>query len=137
MKLNLERLKEKKGFTGIDVVVAVLIILLFVGMLVTAFYNIYKISTEIAFEAEALQYLVSALEYSDKINYEEVTEQNLLDYLANEEIPENYTVTFRIQSYNQIDSTKQDIVKIVTGKIVYQIENKEEFIEISKLKVKE
>ncbi|MFR5682709.1 MAG: hypothetical protein ACLUD1_01190 [Clostridia bacterium] len=137
MKLNLERLKDKKGFTGIDVVVAVLIILLFVGMLVTAFYNIYKISTEIAFEAEALQYLVSALEYSDKINYEEVTEQNLLDYLANEEIPENYTVTFRIQSYNQIDSTKQDIVKIVTGKIVYQIENKEEFIEISKLKVKE
>lgn len=137
MKLNLKRLKEKKGFTGIDVVVAVLIILLFVGMLVTAFYNIYKISTEIAFEAEALQYLVSALEYSDKINYEEVTEQNLLDYLANEEIPENYTVTFRIQSYNQIDSTKQDIVKIVTGKIVYQIENKEEFIEISKLKVKE
>lgn len=99
MKLNLERLKDKKGFTGIDVVVAVLIILLFVGMLVTAFYNIYKISTEIAFEAEALQYLVSALEYSDKINYEEVTEQNLLDYLANEEIPENYTVTFRIQSY--------------------------------------
>lgn len=137
MKLNLERLKDKKGFTGIDVVVAVLIILLFVGMLVTAFYNIYKISTEIAFEAEALQYLVSALEYSDKINYEEVTEQNLLDYLVNEEIPENYTVTFRIQSYNQIDSTKQDIVKIVTGKIVYQIENKEEFIEISKLKVKE
>lgn len=137
MKLNLERLKDKKGFTGIDVVVAVLIILLFVGMLVTAFYNIYKISTEIAFEAEALQYLVSALEYSDKINYEEVTEQNLLAYLANEEIPENYTVTFTIQSYNQIDSTKQDIVKIVTGKVVYQIENKEEFIEISKLKVKE
>ncbi len=131
--------KSNKGFTEADIVIALVIIVLFAGIVVTGIYNIYLIETQISYGAEATQYIISALEYSDKINYEEVTKASIEKYLENIDLPGEYTKEVVVTNYNEEEQNKdkQNIIKKVKVAITYNIHGQEEKIEITKLKIKE
>ena len=50
MKINF---KNQKGATGLDVGIAVIVIVLFISIITMVFYQIYKVTTEAARNAEA------------------------------------------------------------------------------------
>lgn len=133
----LNKFKLNTGATLTDVVIAMLIIMLFTGILTTTFSGLYKNDIHIKMNAIAADYAIKILEDIDKMPYEEV------DNTLNEEISKkyedykNYEAHLDIENYNKDDESKEDIIKIVKLTIKYKvIDSNEEYV-VKKLKIKE
>lgn len=133
----LNKLKLNMGATLTDVVVAMLIIMLFTGILTTTFSNIYKNNIHIKMNAIAVDYAIKILEDIDKMPYEEV--ENSLNEEINTKYGDykNYEAHINIENYNKDDKNKEDIIKIITLTIKYKVLDSDEQYIIKKLKIKE
>ena len=133
----LNKLKLNMGATLTDVVVAMLIIMLFTGILTTTFSNIYKNNIHIKMNAIAVDYAIKILEDIDKMPYEEV--ENSLNEEINTKYGDykNYESHINIENYNEDDKNKEDIIKIITLTIKYKVLDSDEQYIIKKLKIKE
>lgn len=120
-----------------DVIVAMIVLTLFVGIISTMYYQIAYANSQIRMNAIAVHYAVKIAEATDKMKYEEVDET--LNATLNEtyELPENFNATIQVKKYNEDDETKQDIIKIVTIKIDYEFMDTAKSYQLKKLKIKE
>ncbi len=161
----MNKLKNNNGFTQTDIIVSIAILFLFVGLVATLFINSYNASTESKRNAEATAYLTQIFESIDLINYdeldseekgivkkidelnkpEEIGEKKKISatYVENgnpkEQLSTPYKVEVEITNYNQTEGNteKEDLVKIITITIKYNVNNKEQKISSKRLKTKE
>ena len=132
-----KKIKENKAATMTDVVVGILILILFTGILTSSFYQIYKHNISIRMNAIAVDYAIKILEDIDRIPYEEVT-NDLNQTLAQDyDIKNNYQAKIDVTNYNKDDTTKEDIIKIVTVTIDYNVLKEKQSYTVQKLKIKE
>lgn len=140
-------IKENRGFTTADIVVAIVVMMIFVGMIATLFYNFYLSTTAKNRNAMATNYIVDVIEEIKAMNYDEVQKDtqdsnsinNLIQQLeATKQIPKEYIITGEIQKYNETEGNtdKKDLVKILTIRVEYSLGKKTEKIEISTLLIK-
>ena len=154
-------LKEQKGFAASDALIAVLIIVLFSGLIATISYNIYLSNSSIKRMSKATGYIVDVFEYIDKINYEDVTKENLVSYFNNKyyyeqdgttpkadaevklkQTDENLETPFKaeinIVKYNETEGNtdKLDLVQEITMTIKYKLGNKDQEITMTRNKTK-
>lgn len=132
-----KRLKANNGISMADVIIAMIVLCLFVGVIGNLYYQIVLQSTRIRFNAVAVYYVVKIAEDLDRISYEEVTNQLNDTIKSTYEIPDFITITLNVQNYNDTDSSKQDIIKIVTIIAEYQCLGDTKIYEVKKLKIKE
>lgn len=131
------KIKSNKGISGIDIVISIAVIVLFVGLIGGLFYKIGYTSTSIRLNALAVDYAVKIAEKTDRLTYEEVN-NSLNDNLKEEfEILDSYNATISVEKYSDIDTSKKDILKTVTIKVEYDFMNQKEEFVIKKLKIKE
>ena len=146
-------LKENKGLAASDGLIAVLIIALFTGIIATLLYNIYISNTSLKRMSTANLYLIDVLEYVDRVYYDDVTANNLTDYFNNKFKTDNqvravtaenegntpYKVIINVQKYNETEGNtdKLDLVKQITVKVNYKVGNREQKIEVSRIKSRE
>lgn len=76
-------IKNKKGFAATDALIAILIASLFTGLIATLSYNVYTASVATKRNVEANSYIIDFFEHVDLLSFEDVTEQNLIDYINN------------------------------------------------------
>ena len=139
MKIKVDNIKQNKGFTTADIVVAIALIMIFVGIIASVFYNYYLTTTSRNRNAIATNCLVDVIEHFKKMNYEDVTNESISSELdkmkADGTIPSGYKVNVSFQKYNELpgNEKKQDIIKILTTNIQYTVGNKTEKIEIKTL----
>lgn len=133
----MRRIKSDKGATITDVVTGVLILALFTGILTTSFYNIYKHNVLIKYNSQAVDYTIKILEHTDRIKYEEVT--NDLNNIIKEKfnIKDNFNAKVEVENYNKEDEQKEDIIKIVKVTVNYKAAGEEHNYSVQKLKIKE
>lgn len=149
------KLKEQKGFAASDALIAVLVIILFSGLIATISYNIYISNSSIKRMSKATSYIVDLFEYIDKINYEDVTKQKLTSYFNNkyyvgdkpevklletdESVTTPYKATIEIVKYNETEGNteKLDLVQEITMTVTYKLGNKEQNITMTRNKTKE
>lgn len=151
-------LKQEKGFAGSDALIAVLIIALFSGLIATISYNIFLSNSAIKRMSKATEYIVEMFEYIDKTYYEEVTIENLklnYTYLTektdSEEIVDenmqrlgiltgnrdnNYEITIIIDKYHP-EENSLDLVKQIKMRVKYKLGNKEQIVEMKRIKQRE
>ncbi len=140
-------IKKNRGFTTADIVVAIVVMMIFVGMIATLFYNFYLSTTAKNRNAMATNYIVDVIEEIKAMNYDEVQKDtqdsnsinNLIQQLeATKQIPKEYIITGEIQKYNETEGNtdKKDLVKILTIRVEYSLGKKTEKIEISTLLIK-
>ena len=141
-------LKKEKGIIVSDAIIAILIILLFVGIITTLLVNIVLQSTKNKINSVQLDFATEILEYIEKLPYQDVTEENLINYINNknseqvsagtttEELTTTYKIGIDVQSYNQIagNEGKLDIIKLVTLTIENDLGNKKYSTQITKIK---
>lgn len=133
------KLKETKGFTTADVVVSVSIIVIFIGLITSLFYNFYLTTTAKNRNAIATTCLIDVIEEIKLMEYDEVENNNLELLIRTLEedktIPDGYHVTANIQKYNEIEGNedKSDLIKILNVTVEYTLQDKNEEIEISTL----
>ncbi|CCZ17398.1 unknown [Clostridium sp. CAG:780] len=128
----MNRLKNNKGITGIDLTISIIVLTIFAGLIVGLMVNNYNVAIEIQKGANAMSYATMILEKVDEKAYEKVT-NNFVQELGDEiSINSDYTVNLEV---NQADD--KDYVKRVTVKVTYTVNNEEKSLEIRKLKIKE
>lgn len=76
---SLKFIKDQKGMTGVDITISILIIAIFTSIVMTLVYNVYVTSVTQKRATVASNYLVDIFEYIDQINYDEVTNENIID----------------------------------------------------------
>lgn len=135
--MNKKILKANNGISMTDVIIAIIILCMFVGVIGNLYYQISLQSNFIRLNTIAVYYTVKIAEDIDKMPYEEVTNDLNTNIKTTYQIPDLFNATIEVQNYNEIDTTKEDIIKIVTIKIEYEFNKQTKYYEIEKLKIKE
>lgn len=150
-----KKLKKEQGITAVDTMIAIMIMALFVGLLASVSYNIYLTNSAIKRNSQAIEYIVDVFEYIEKSDYDKVTEKNLIDYFNDkysadnnskvkargsqeERINKPFEVIISVINYNSTEGNtdKLDVVKEINIKVNYTLGNKEQQIEMKRLKQK-
>ena len=127
--------RSQNGYTGIDVAVSIIILLVFTAIISTIFVNIYMQYSDAQRNSVASSYLVSLAETVDKMYYQDVSTENLQDAISNMNIAKGYTVTANVTRYQTGDS--EDLVKTVSINVSYKLGNNTKNLSIDKIKAKE
>jgi len=153
-------LKEQKGFAASDALIAVLIIVLFSGLIATISYNIYISNSSIKRMSKATNYIVDVFEYIDRIEYNKVTKGELASYFNSnyyigdkpearmlldgeniEDINTPFKAEINIVKYKDTEGTFDtqglDLVQEITMTVTYKLGNKEQKIEMTTNKTRE
>lgn len=145
MKINL---KEKRGFTTVDLSIAMIIIIIFVVIMTSISNSVYSSSMEAKRTAVALNYAVDIFEHIGEVDISEVkASRNLLNISSLQKfVCENAMtangidiITGKIGTYEirlEIEDYRNDeIVKIITLKITYPVSKKKtETLELKRIK---
>ena len=132
--------KSEKGYTGIDVAVAIGILFIFTLLISSIFANIYLQYSDAQRNAVASAYAVSISELIDKLYYQDVNNNKLSEEIENMNITNGYTVSTNVERYipeGLTPETSRDVVKIVTINVSYKISNITKNVSIRKIKTKE
>lgn len=128
-----------KGFTSTDIVISIIIIVIFVSIITTLFYNFYLTTTAKNRNAIALNCIIDVIEEAKMLKYDELDQTKIEELLgtlkSNKTIPNGYEITVELQNYNELEGNtdKKDLIKILKVKIQYLVGQKTEKIEISTL----
>lgn len=135
-------MKSEKGFTTADIIIALMVIVIFMSIIASGFYNYYIASTNVSRTSAALAYTIDIIETVEGMNYADVTQesvnQEIQQLYANKSIPEGYKINATLVKYNETsgNTSKRDIIKTLTVKVNYEVGKKTEQLEISRLIVK-
>lgn len=133
------KLKSNKGFTGTDIVISLIVLVMFTGVLVTTFYNYYLSISAKNRNAIATNCIIDVIENIQMVPYENIDEQKVNEIIQalynNNTIQDQYTVTAKLEKYNEMPGNEQkyDVIKKITVNVKYNVGNNERQIEISNL----
>ena len=136
MKSKLIKNKES-GFSGVDIVISMTLIVICVPIITTLFVNIYMNWMKVKRGTMANFYATQILEKVSQTKYENVTEDEIQNIVNSLEIPKGYTVNTKLENYNERFKNKEDIIKIITVNISYNIQENTELLSIRTVKTKE
>lgn len=158
MKILLkDTLKKNNGYTGLDLSVSAIVILISISVIATMFYNLYFAGTGMKRNVIATDYAINVLETIQATDYSSVTfnqeesttlktkldemlkvtgscDNNTNTYNAN---VNNYNIKITIEKYSDRFNTGEikDYIKIIKVEIQYMLgKNNTETLEISTLK---
>lgn len=145
------KLKDKKGFTSVDLTLAMIVVIIFAVIMTSISYNMYLSSTEAKRTAVAVNYAVDIFEHIGELDYSDVNSisgelfeiESFNNFELNNITGNNgtETITGTIGTYNielKIDDYNgQDVIKIINLKITYPVSRKNtEKVEMSRLKIR-
>lgn len=136
MKRRLINIKANKGFTMIDLVIALTIFALFTTIISTLMYSSFRTNLQIKMSGVSIYYAMQILEDIDKISYEDVRNGMESSYINKFSIPSGFALNIEVSKYNE-GNNKEDLVKKVKLTITYEFSGNSESIVINKLKIKE
>ena len=127
--------KSNKGFTGIDIVLSIIIVITFTSIIVSLMYSVKMENYRIKAMAIANIYLVETLENIGIANYDEIKSDNT--DLFPKEMSTEFEKKIEVTSISDEDTSKEDIIKKVKVTIAYKIGNKNFEETAERLKAKE
>lgn len=155
----LKRLKKNKGFTGIDISISVIIILIFIPTIFGIVYNIQKTNESVQRKTNAVGIATNIIEIIKKESYDDISEdesgklnQDLLNKYAKStsnsaitedegyngflyyscvgEKNEHYVIQVGIKNYYPSETEKEDLIKQINVKVFYPYGSKLKNVEI-------
>lgn len=117
-------LKSNKGFTGVDVAIASLALIIFMSLITGLFYNISSTNKKIERKSMATQLAIKTIETMKKTNFEELLPNMTLDELNEVQdfeenkiinIPNGYNISISVQKYND-----EEVIKIISVTVSYR-----------------
>lgn len=141
--------KSQKGFTGIDITIAIIVITLFVSIISVVFYNItisskkVEIKTEATYIAQDVIEKIKALDYDEAIETQGEDAVDIGSYknnnkliIDNKEYDSAYTIEIKVKKYvpnsnGQENNDSNDLVKIVNVNVLYKIGKEVENVELT------
>ena len=128
-------LKNKKGFTEIDIVISIAAIALFTSTILALMYNVKMENLKMQAKLLSTIYLTETLENIGIAKYEDVITDNT--NLIPTDMPNAYNININVKKYSDTDPNKEDLIKKVDVIIKYKIGNKTYEESAQRLKIKE
>ena len=146
MKMNL---KSNKGYLGVDISIAVIILLILVPTIMGIVFNINRTQNEEDIKAGALNLAVNTMEISKGIDMTELTPNKIIENLSQDlysgQIENSavnpivvttskavYKVGISVTDYkDENPEATENIVKTVKATVTYKIRGEEKTIELS------
>lgn len=131
------KIKNQKGFTGIDVSISILIIIVFIGLITGLFYNLATTSARVERKTRATNLAIEIIEALKVTNFNNLisTEENQmtieeLNNLTSKEIniPNGYSYKILIEDYQD-----SGVVKTLKVEITYKQGKSNENVSIETL----
>lgn len=144
----MKKLSENKGFTGIDISIATIVILLFVSIIASLVYNFSEASKGVERKSEATHLAIQIIENIKQMNYDDIIEDKNngmdLKYIQEKtgqtiEEKTGYNITINVENYKdrKNDQNLEDVIKIAKVTIDYTLGKDTEKVEISTIVAKE
>ena len=131
-------LKKRNGLTGVDTTIAIVIITLFTGLILSLMYNVKYQNYVRACKITSDLYLTQTLENISIVDYDDVESTSSDENsLIIPQLPTIFSETVNVEKISDIDSNKEDILKKVTVTISYNIGNRHYENTVQRLKIKE
>lgn len=136
------KIKQNKGIGLSDAIIAVVILMIFSGVIFSVSYNIYIQSHFIKKNEQATNYIVDVFEYGQGLIYEELTSKNLGQYLKNKYdnvkvISGKYTEETEISGgytiYINVQDKYSEYIKQVDITVAYKLGGKNKTVNMSTL----
>lgn len=119
-------LKQNKGITLADTIIAITIFIIFTALVITISYNIYLQSNFIKRNSTATNYIVDLFEYAQGLNFDVVTGDNLKSYVDNKNY-KGYEIEIGVTE------KKEGYIKQIDVTVTYKLGNKENSVSMSTL----
>lgn len=150
MKISLKNIiKKNEGYTGADLSVSLIVILISIGVIASMYYNIYFAGSGLKRNVTATNYAINVLEAVQSTEYEKVTfnleedatlkntiynlpifrgqvKENASEITENKYSfkMENYDITVEIEKYSDrfdAENPKEDYIKIIKVTVAYNL----------------
>lgn len=131
------KIKDDRGFTGVDVAIATVVIIVFLGLIAGLFYNLASTSTRVERKTRATNLAIEIIEALKVTNFYDLVSTEAdqmsierLNTLASKEIsiPNGYSYKILIEDY-----LNGGVVKILKVEITYKQGNEDENVYIETL----
>ena len=142
-------MKSERGFTAIDVSIAIILIFIFVSILAVLFFQYNNSSQELERKSQATYYAISEIEQIKNSNFDEyigmgitqidtIEEGNIQVENESGNIEDTeYYKTITVEDYSLTRPKKKiDYVKTIKVQISYKFNNKTQTVELSTVKTK-
>lgn len=127
---------KEKGLAGIDIVIAIIAIMIFSTLIISMIYNNLVENVKLKKGTLAMIYLTEIFENVAIEKYENVTQSNIGNF-----IPEQMKDIFQVEILVATDfegiTNAENIMKKVTVKLSYQIDDKTYNCSMERIKIKE
>lgn len=131
------KMKNEKGYVGVDIVISVIVLFIFVSFIATLSYRVNSSSKEVELKSKAAEIAIAEIELIKNKTWNDITTEDTT-YRETTEIEQGYYRTIIVEDYHDIDSTKRiDIVKKITVQIQYMFKGEQESVELSTIIAKE
>ncbi len=134
MSKFVQSIREEKGITGTDAIIAIIVLTFFVSVISTVIINISSSSEAVKRNSNATSYAVAILEKANKLYYDDITEENLVSGIN---IPNGYIVNIQISKLSDADPTKEDLVKKITVSVTYKLNKQDTSVSMAYIKARE
>ena len=131
------KIKNNKGYVGVDVSISIIILLIIIPTLTGMIYNVTKTKNDISRKSEAINIAINSIEAVKGLNIDEATNENAIDKIKEiySELDEEqltiirndntYKIEIQIQDYGDTDEGKakgaeKGIVKIAKVIVTYK-----------------
>ena len=135
------KLKKEEGISGVDITIAIGIIIVFVSIIAVVYINLYMVNIGIERMQRATNYAVQILEKAEELDYDNVTEENFAPdtnrNIQGINISKGYNVNITIEKYAPEDVEDVDVVKKIHVTVSYKVGKKEETVNLHKIKTRE
>lgn len=158
--MNVNLLKQDKGFTGADITIAVISFIIFLSVITSLFYNVYIMNQKSKRLQEASQLITDIFEIVEKNSYAQINTNSessfITDVLAklnptgtaygSNNVNFNkgsYHININVVNYNTTEGNtdKEDIIKTIKVTVEYyigkKVEANKQVLEMKMLKIKE
>ena len=136
-------LKNNKGYTGVDISIAMIILMIFIPTVFAISYSIQKTSNEVKRKSEAISIATDILESAKGMSFENLEsmeeEENisLLEEKYSKDV--SFDINIEVENYypeELNDEDRMDLVKKIKITVTYPVGNKTKSIDISTIKSK-
>lgn len=133
------KFKSENGYSGIDIVISVVVLFIFVSLIAVLSYNFNSASKELELKSKATYIAIDEIENMKNIDFDDIaefrrTEENNGEYIATQEV-ENEEGFFKkviIEDYADLAENKlPGFVKKVTVEVTYMFKGQEQKIGLS------
>ena len=144
MKGFFMKIKSREGYVGVDISIAIIILLFMIPTImgIVYFVNSSRLSTQI--KSEAINILVNTIETAKGINVEDIDEASIFNSISGysvQDIEDNeaviktdtasYKLQINIQDFSGTNSgSEQKVVKTIIATVIYKIRNIEEKMDL-------